>query len=94
MIVYILLCDSKLPILGGEFNSKGTFLAAYSNMFTAQRAITEYWLPPNLVRLATQEEQKYCPRNAICNQVYVDRSQNFLYNFYILSIDLDKNKDD
>ena len=94
MIVYILLCDSTVPTVGGMVETKKVFLNAYSSMFTAQRAIAEYYLPPNLIRLQHREEEELRYKHAICNQVYTDRSRNSTYHFYVVQIDLDKTKDD
>lgn len=66
----------------------------YPNMFQAQRAITEYYLPPNLNRLSHKEEEQRRPREAICNQIYLSRDQNATYHFYVIVVDLEKQTED
>lgn len=94
MISYVLLCDSKISVLGGTFEITGTYLNSYLNMFTAQRAIAQYYLPPNVVKAPNKEEFKFRHKNAIFHEIYLDRSQNSVYTFYIVQVDLEDSKND
>lgn len=93
MFVYVLLCDSKVPTAGGLVETKKVFQDVFENMFTAKRAIVDYYLPPNLVRLPHREEDQFRHKEAIYTEVYTDRSQSGIYNFYVIARDLEQNKD-
>lgn len=94
MSVYILLCDSEVSTFYGTMKAKATYLNTFTNMFQAQRAIVEYYLPPNLNRIPHKEEEKLRPKNAICNQIYESRDRNSTYHFYVIVVDLEEQKED